>query len=311
MQQRAGAREANQKSKAVVTGRPARSQPDDSLQSGASEAEEAIDEAATEQDDDDHDLLRSRRTAIAPNFDAYWRNSRERRLTRIYLAIAIVGTLLLEYLNIRSSTPKNENAVTVIFYGIPIAAALFFSFNRVSLQGRARDVWWSNVSAYFKAEKKRIRRAASGQELQLPMVWEYTQDRLNVYHQIATDQSQRSFRSAQVAGGAGFLVVIGAIVAAVAARRSLGVTITLASVGTIGAGLSAYINSTFMKSQMAAADQLRQFFTQPVEFLRTISAERLLDKLDTDHRSSAVQQIIKSMMPAVQDAQPKKEEPKS
>ncbi|MCW2648096.1 MAG: hypothetical protein JWP07_4205 [Pseudonocardiales bacterium] len=61
--------------------------------------------------------------------------------------------------------------------------------------------------------------------------------------------------------------------------------------------MSAFISATFLKSQTASSDQLRQFFSQPVDFIRILGAERLVETLDRSDKAVAVQQIIKSMTP--------------
>jgi hypothetical protein len=93
-------------------------------------------------------------------------------------------------------------------------------------------------------------------------------------------------------------------VAAIAAFTTSGTGVIAASViGVAGAGLSAYIGSTFMRAQSDASAQLREYFLQPVEFSRMLSAERLVNSIDVPaDKSQAVQEIIKAMMPHQKDA---------
>lgn len=127
-------------------------------------------------------------------------------------------------------------------------------------------------------------------------LWAVTQKRIDYYHEIATSQSRRSFVSTQIATVIGFALIVGFGLLAAQASTAIG-AISTAAVGIVGAGLSAYIGSTFMKAQSEASAQLRQFFLQPVEFSRLLGAERLVDSLDPEERAKAVQVIVKTMMP--------------
>jgi hypothetical protein len=128
-----------------------------------------------------------------------------------------------------------------------------------------------------------------------------TQKRIDLYHEIATQQSRSSFRSGQIAAYSGFIVII--VVAGIAALTKSGTAAIAASViGVAGAGLSAYVGSTFMKSQAASAEQLRAYFRQPVEFARMLGAERLLEKVEPGERVRVVERIVQSMTP-VRDEQ--------
>ena len=77
-------------------------------------------------------------------------------------------------------------------------------------------------------------------------------------------------------------------------------------IGVAGAGMSAYIGSTFMKAQASSSEQLGAYFLQPVEFARALGAERLLDKLEPGDRAKVVERIVQSVTP-IRDEQPPKQ----
>lgn len=136
-------------------------------------------------------------------------------------------------------------------------------------------------------------------------LWAATRNRIDTYHSLALAQAQRSFLGTQIATYAGFAIVVGLGIAAAAAPTFAG-SVTAATVGVIGGGLSTYVASTFMKSQAQATDQLRQFFNQPMEFTRLLSIERLLEDLSEADKSAAVLRIIDKMNFSIEGAPPRK-----
>ena len=104
-------------------------------------------------------------------------------------------------------------------------------------------------------------------------LWAVTQKRIDVYHEIATQQARHSFRSAQVAAYGGFAFLIAVAVFTALSKHGTA-AIAASVVGVAGAGMSAYIGSTFMKAQASSSEQLSAYFLQPVQFARALSAER-------------------------------------
>jgi hypothetical protein len=111
--------------------------------------------------------------------------------------------------------------------------------------------------------------------LALSALWEVTHSRLDLYHQIATGQARSSFFTAQVATGVGFVLLV--VFALLSARtHTTAGAITTGSLGAVSAALAGYIGRTFVRSQEAAANHLRAYFDQPLEFSKYLAAERLL-----------------------------------
>ncbi len=160
-----------------------------------------------------------------------------------------------------------------------------------------RNTWYARRTLGQQAEE--VRRADAGVQNEaspeFAALWRATQARLDYYHQIATSQSQRSFRYGQLAAVAGFVVVV-VSAAAAALASSTGAAIAAAVTGVAGGGLGGYIGATFMRAQESATTQLRAYFDQPLELSRVLAAERLLDRLDDDHLQQSLQEIIRAIV---------------
>lgn len=203
------------------------------------------------------------------------------------------------------SGPAKDNyvfrliALVLFFVGTYITAYGYFFYRNFQRRAFRDRMLLGEVSA-LQQEEKAIANAGTD----FDSLWAITQKRIDLYHEIATQQSRSSFRSGQIAAYSGFIVII--VVAGIAALTKSGTAAIAASViGVAGAGLSAYVGSTFMKSQAASAEQLRAYFLQPVEFARMLGAERLLEKVEPGERVRVVERIVQSMTP-VRDEQPPK-----
>lgn len=134
--------------------------------------------------------------------------------------------------------------------------------------------------------------------LALSVLWEVTNARLSQYHRIATGQARRSFTTAQVAIGIGFMLLFG--FAWLSFRtHSTAASITIAALGGAAAGLAGYIGRTFIRSQETAARYLRAYFDQPLAFSRYLAAERLLSsqsELKPEERDAMLRIIIAAMV---------------
>jgi hypothetical protein len=131
-------------------------------------------------------------------------------------------------------------------------------------------------------------------ELELSLLWNATHERLNLYHKIATQQAQDSFRRAQAAMIAGFLIVFLSLPFSLVADKTA-TSIAIATLGAAAGALSAFISQTFLRSQEAAAEHLRAYFLQPLEFSRYLVAERLLNTLDEDKKAQGILFIVQGI----------------
>ncbi|MFJ6487065.1 hypothetical protein [Streptomyces californicus] len=145
------------------------------------------------------------------------------------------------------------------------------------------------------------RRGALG----LPELWEATHARLDLYHQIATGQAKTSFRNAQIAMGAGFLLLV--VFAGIALWASTtAVAIVAGGLGAVSAALAGYVAKTFIRSQEAAATHLRSYFDQPLELSRYLAAERLVadGDLSQEQRGEILSALVQAMVAGPQPPAP-------
>ncbi|WP_239008890.1 hypothetical protein [Streptomyces sp. S8] len=141
--------------------------------------------------------------------------------------------------------------------------------------------------------------------LGLPELWEATHARLDLYHQIATGQAKTSFRNAQIAMGAGFLLLV--LFAGIAVWASTtAVAIVAGGLGAVSAALAGYVAKTFIRSQEAAATHLRSYFDQPLELSRYLAAERLVadGDLTQEQRGEILSALVQAMVAGPQPPAP-------
>jgi hypothetical protein len=254
-----------------------------------------------------------------------WRHSRQshsfRHIAKRELAIAILAafyfgyqfqsTTLFDY-NYDLLSGRSARTISVewlqlfsvsVGIGIILLAVLYFA--RRYYLGSLRDeivsrVRLKEIQQNESAFANRVNEPDSGalsSATSFEALWTLNQARIDLYHDVAREQATKSFRTSQWASGFGMLIIVA--IAAIAAFAHNGTGAIAASVlGTAGAALTAYLGSTFMKTQAAAANQLRAYFLQPVEFARVLSAERLIEKLPESQRGAVVLRIVQAMTPA-------------
>ncbi|MGA5893925.1 TRADD-N-associated membrane domain-containing protein [Streptomyces venetus] len=133
-------------------------------------------------------------------------------------------------------------------------------------------------------------------DLALARLWSLTHRRLDLYHEIATNQARRSFVSAQISMGVGFALLVLFVVLALNVSNATGAIVT-GGLGAVSAALAGFISKTFVKSQQSAADHLKAYFDQPLEFSRYLAAERLLADtgLPDDKRAEVVAMLVQTI----------------
>ncbi|MGA5629825.1 TRADD-N-associated membrane domain-containing protein [Streptomyces cellulosae] len=141
--------------------------------------------------------------------------------------------------------------------------------------------------------------AATRQErrdLALSSLWALTQARLTLYHDIATKQARRSFLSAQASMILGFGMLGAFVYLALKVSNTTG-AIVAGGLGAVSAALAGFISKTFVKSQTTAAEHLKAYFDQPLEFSRYLAAERLLTdaNLPDEQRADVVAALVQTI----------------
>ncbi|MEU3491559.1 TRADD-N-associated membrane domain-containing protein [Streptomyces massasporeus] len=133
-------------------------------------------------------------------------------------------------------------------------------------------------------------------DLALARLWSLTHRRLDLYHEIATNQARRSFVSAQIAMGIGFALLVLFVVLALNVSNTTSAIVT-GGLGAVSAALAGFIGKTFVKSQQTAADHLKAYFDQPLEFSRYLAAERLLADtgLSDEKRAEIVAVLVQTI----------------
>ncbi|MEU9480900.1 hypothetical protein [Streptomyces sp. NPDC048191] len=142
-------------------------------------------------------------------------------------------------------------------------------------------------------------RPLASSQLTLPELWAVTHSRMDLYHGIATAQSHRSFRNAQMAVISGFLLLIVFVAVAMQATTTAG-SVVAGALGAVSAALAACVSRTFVNSQDIAATHLRAYFDQPLEFARYLAAERLIAgaQLTQVQRAQVLTTLVQSMVTA-------------
>lgn len=122
-------------------------------------------------------------------------------------------------------------------------------------------------------------------------IWMASHTRLDYYHQLALDQSKRSFLYGILAAAAGLAAAVACAVVAGSAESLTG-TLAAGGLGTMTTALSGYIGATFMRAYLLASQQLREYFEQAAESWRYLSAERLVEQIqDSVRRDAAVSEL--------------------
>ncbi|MGW0704034.1 hypothetical protein ACWD0A_33040 [Streptomyces sp. NPDC002867] len=220
-----------------------------------------------------------------------WLNSRERKKAVLWAPLIVVALIpFFASLGGLISVALDEDAFLgavlggfmVTYFGIP-GLFLYYRQMRRDLRGR---ILLGQLEELQRDEE------ASGSDF--ASLWAHTQKRLNVYHKISTRQAERSFLHAQIAAGAGFIAIVSSALIAGFARTTTA-SIVSGVTGISGAAMAAYIGATFTKTQERSSAQLKAYFLQPVELLRYLTAERLLDHLHGKARRVGTEWIIKSI----------------
>ncbi|MGW3711480.1 hypothetical protein ACWDN6_15200 [Streptomyces albogriseolus] len=136
-----------------------------------------------------------------------------------------------------------------------------------------------------------------GAALTLPALWGVTHSRLDLYHEIALGQARRSFRNAQMASGAGFVLLVAFVVVALRASTTAG-SVVAGGLGAVAAALAGYVSRTFVKSAEVAAGHLHAYFEQPLEFSRYLAAERMVRDggLEAEQRAEVLADLAKAVI---------------
>lgn len=240
-----------------------------------------------------------------------WLRSPERARAQLYRALAWFASVLASMLLITmgilwwpllgyefffASSQVTERIGPIVLPTLLLIFAAFYLFvarqgQRERFEERQRQIGREAQIASRQAE------LIAGGDSQQAEMWALTNDRLRGYHERAYRQADQSFRNAQWAIVGGFVILAGtAAIAAWNTNLSTTSGIVIGVIGTVGAGLAAYIGRTFLRLQETTATHMRSYFDQPQETFRYLVAERLIDRIPEDQRTQTVEYLVQAVM---------------
>lgn len=149
-----------------------------------------------------------------------------------------------------------------------------------------------------RANERQVEQAARRlrENMELPAIVEFNRVLLDQYHDIATRQANKSFRSGLLAMGAGLVVILVGTGLTVTLDRTSD-QLVVGGVAAVGTALSGYLGSTYIAVYKQALAQMNHYFSQPVLNGYFLTAERIAEKLEAgDQREQALRQIVTSVL---------------
>ncbi|MEW1828992.1 hypothetical protein [Streptomyces sp. NPDC088196] len=239
--------------------------------------------------------------------------SRRVSRTRKWLNIWAGGTLasllmsimflLLADITAKNTKPTSGKHVEVfksgdlvfieVLMGVGLVASLAFGIPWLV----TRRTYMKNQNVAFE-ERLKAERAYHHQTLEnlkkateLATLMDLNQGQIKTYHDIVTDQADKSFKSSRIAMGIGMLLLVGAAVggAFVPLEQVRWFIGALAAFSTL---LSGYLSRTYLSLYKESIGQLNRYFDQPVLNSYYLTAERLMEGLGRQHQDEIRMQVI-------------------
>lgn len=144
--------------------------------------------------------------------------------------------------------------------------------------------------AYYRQNLENLKKAT-----ELATLMQLNQGQIKTYHDIVTDQADKSFKSSRVAMGLGMFLLAaaavgGAFVPIEQVRWFIG---ALAAFSTL---LSGYLSRTYLSLYRDSIGQLNRYFDQPVLNSYYLTAERLMEGLDKSQQVEMRVQVIREVL---------------
>ncbi|MCX5597636.1 hypothetical protein OOK29_05730 [Streptomyces phaeochromogenes] len=168
--------------------------------------------------------------------------------------------------------------------------------------------WFITRRTYMRNENARIDEVLKSQQewrhealeklkktTELATLMELNQGQITRYHNIVTEQADKSFKSSRTAMGVGlFLLVVAAVGGAYVPVEEIRWFIgALAAFSTV---LTGYLTRTYLAMYKESIGQLNRYFDQPVLNSYYLTAERLIAGLDATHAHEVRCQIINEVL---------------
>jgi hypothetical protein len=241
-----------------------------------------------------------------------WRESNEKRSAKsISLGLATIALFansaiytflgVAPPLNLGVSWGLKSGGLLLLVFALVVSrwrwVQSFSEFcDRVSIENRLKELDSPNRGPRSNEHSKVVDDGVPNAEkvaVNFESLWHETQERLSIYHKMATSQSAKSYRNSQGAIVAGFVVLISAVIFS-SFTSSTGGAIAAGGIAAVGAALTGYLTRTFMRMHESSSRQLRSYFDQPLDLSRSLAAERLLSQIpDEARRADAVVEIIR------------------
>lgn len=183
-----------------------------------------------------------------------------------------------------------------VITGLIIAVAVFaipWLFERRKYMKNRNETFDQRMAAERELHAQALEKLKQASELTTLM--QLNQEQIKTYHDIVTEQADKSFKSSRVAMGVGMLLLVcaaigGAWVPLEQVRWFIG---ALAAFSTL---LSGYLSKTYLTLYKESIGQLNRYFDQPVLNSYYLAAERLIGKLGEEHQDEVRRQIISEIL---------------
>ncbi|MFB7111719.1 hypothetical protein [Streptomyces sp. NPDC056291] len=267
----------------------------------------------TDPDDDDiNNAYEAYVTERQHVFSATYPANRPRKWfrDRTFLLLLAIMLLMLCMLIFASSIgwetkgPNDPAGFTdgdILFFKILVAVVLLTLLGFTIPWFLTRRTYMKNQNAEFeerlKAEREYARQTLENlkKSTELATLMQLNQGQIKTYHDIVTDQADKSFKSSRIAMGIGMFLLVcaaigGAYVPLEEVRWFIG---ALAAFSTL---LSGYLSRTYLTLYKESIGQLNRYFDQPVLNSYFLTAERLTQGLAEEHRDEIRKQVITEVL---------------
>ncbi|MFD6035715.1 hypothetical protein ACFWHF_14410 [Streptomyces griseoincarnatus] len=184
-----------------------------------------------------------------------------------------------------------------VIIGVAMAALLIFAIPWFFARRQYMKNQNETFSLRIKAERERHQQAMEQlrRTTELATLMELNQDQIKTYHDIVTEQADKSFKSSRTAMHVGLILLVAAAIGGVKVpieevRWFIG---ALALFSTV---FSAYLSRTYLLLYRESISQLNRYFDQPVLNSFYLTAERLTEGLDEQHQQEVRRRIIEQVL---------------
>jgi len=198
----------------------------------------------------------------------------------------------------QSSFHFTTTDVVVIVVVVCLLAVAAASYGVVFYRSRAKAVEVAQEQERREREEVEKILERLRDRMALPSLVELNRLTLTQYHSIATNQAQKSFKSAQRAMLAGFTWLIACFAAAIVINSLDGKLIT-AGLAPIGGILAGFLGRTYLAVYERSLVQLNQYYNQPLLNSYYLAAERLISDskdLSTTARDSLLEGVVRQLL---------------